>query len=105
MDDQIIDAAMARSLHADASRAHPLVGWIVMRDPPDYPDRFVARLVTAAASPYILVADTLAEVQAACPMVSSDPHGSRPICRMWSKYGSRSSLRRRYAFCSWMIPA
>jgi hypothetical protein len=36
-------------------------------DPPDYPDRFVARLVTAAASPYILVADTLAEVRAALP--------------------------------------
>jgi hypothetical protein len=67
MDDQIIDAVMARSLHADACRAHPLVGWIVMHDPPDYPDRFVARLVTAAASPYILVADTLAEVQAALP--------------------------------------
>ena len=67
MDDQIINAVMARSLHADACRAHPLVGWIVMRDPPDYPDRFVARLVTAAASPSILVADTLAEVQAALP--------------------------------------
>jgi hypothetical protein len=35
MDDQIIDAVMARSLHADACRAHPLVGWIVMHDPPD----------------------------------------------------------------------
>jgi hypothetical protein len=30
MDDQIIDAVMARSLHADACLAHPLVGWIVM---------------------------------------------------------------------------
>ena len=75
MDDQIIDAVMAHSLHADACRAHPLVGWIVMRDPPDHPDRFVARLVTAAASPYILVADTLAEVQAA------RPHGLRRSAR------------------------
>jgi hypothetical protein len=48
MDDQIIDAVMARSLRAVACRAHPLVGWIVMRDPPDYPDRFMARLMTAA---------------------------------------------------------
>lgn len=68
MDDQVIDAAMARSLLADAVRTHPIVGWIVMRDPPDYPDRFVARLVTAAASPYVLVADTLAAIQAALPL-------------------------------------
>jgi hypothetical protein len=33
MDDQIIDAVMARSLRAVTCRAHPLVGWIVMRDP------------------------------------------------------------------------
>jgi hypothetical protein len=36
-----------------------------MRDPPDYPDRFLARLVTTAASPYILVANALADVHAA----------------------------------------
>jgi hypothetical protein len=65
-DDQVIDPAMARSLHADALRAHPVVGWIVMLDP-YYPERFVARLVTDVASPYVLVADTLAEVQGALP--------------------------------------
>ena len=67
MDDQIIDAAMARGLHADAVRAHPLVGWVVMRDPPYYPGKVVARLVTATASPYVLVGETLADVQAALP--------------------------------------
>lgn len=67
MDDQIIDAAMARALHLDACRTHPVVGWVVMRDPPDYPDRVVARLVTRAPCPYVLVADSLAEVQAALP--------------------------------------
>ena len=67
MDDQIIDAAMARGLHADAVRTHPLVGWVVMRDPPDYPDKVVARLVTATASPYVLIGETLADVQAALP--------------------------------------
>jgi hypothetical protein len=46
MADQIIDAAMALSLHTDACRVHPMVGWIVMRDPPDYPGKFTARLVT-----------------------------------------------------------
>jgi hypothetical protein len=53
MADQIIDAEMARSLHVDACRAHPLVGWIVMRDPPDYPGKFAARLVTNLPSPYL----------------------------------------------------
>lgn len=67
MEDQIIDAEMARSLHADAVRTHPLVGWIVMRDPPDYPGKFVARLVTATASPYVLAADTLGEIHASLP--------------------------------------
>ena len=51
MADQVIDAAMARGLHADACRSHALVGWVVMQDPPEYPDRVVARLVTEAPSP------------------------------------------------------
>ena len=67
MDDQIIDAAMACGLHADAVRTHPLVGWVVMRDPPDHPGKVVARLVTATASPYVLIGETLADVQAALP--------------------------------------
>jgi hypothetical protein len=67
MPDQIIDAAMALGLHADACRAHPLVGWLVTKDLPDYPGKVVARLVTDAPSPYVLVADTLAEIHAALP--------------------------------------
>jgi hypothetical protein len=39
MDDQIIDSAMALSLHTDACRTRPLVGWVVMRDPPDLGSR------------------------------------------------------------------
>ncbi len=66
-DDQIINSEMARSLHADAARTHPLTGWIIMRDPPDYEGKFVARLATEKASPYVLVGETLAEVQAALP--------------------------------------
>jgi hypothetical protein len=42
MPDQIIDAVMARALHADAVRAHPSVTWIIMRDQPDYPDEVVS---------------------------------------------------------------
>jgi hypothetical protein len=67
MSDQIIDALMARSIHADATRTHPLVGWIVMQDQPDYPDEMIARLVTDAPTPYVLRGHTLAEVQAQLP--------------------------------------
>jgi hypothetical protein len=51
---QIIDALMACAIHADAVRTHPLVGWIVMRDQPDYPDEMIARLVIDARAPYVL---------------------------------------------------
>jgi hypothetical protein len=34
--DQIIDATMARALHADACRDHTLVAWIVLWDLPVY---------------------------------------------------------------------
>jgi hypothetical protein len=67
MHDEIIDAVLARGLHADACRRHPLVGWIVMKDPPGYPGKFSARLVTDASTPYVLVADTLAEIHARLP--------------------------------------
>ncbi|HJS87527.1 MAG TPA: hypothetical protein VJ779_18895 [Acetobacteraceae bacterium] len=67
MADQVIDAAMARGLHADACRDHALVGWVVTRDPPEYPDKVTARLVTDAPSPYVLLADTLAEIHAQLP--------------------------------------
>ena len=67
MPDQIIDAAMAKALHADACRAHVLVGWIVTRDPLDYPDKVIARLMTDKPSPYVMIANTLAELQAYLP--------------------------------------
>jgi len=41
--DQIIDPAMARSLHADACRAHAAVAWAVLWDLPAYSERFAAR--------------------------------------------------------------
>ena len=67
MADQIIDTAMARGLHAAACRTHPLVGWIVMQDPPEYPDKVIARLVTDLPSPYPLIAGTLAGIHAQLP--------------------------------------
>jgi hypothetical protein len=47
---QIIDADMARSLHADACRDHAAVAWAVLWDLPAYPERYAARLITSARS-------------------------------------------------------
>src|SRR6185437_14959981 len=41
--DQLIDATMARALHADACRTHAAVAWVVLWDPPAYPERYAAR--------------------------------------------------------------
>ena len=65
--DQLIDAAMARSLHADACRDHALVAWVVLWDLPAYPERFAARLATNGPSPYLLLADTLAGIRELLP--------------------------------------
>ncbi len=43
MPDQIIDAVMARSIHADAVRTHPLAAWVIVRDQIDYPGNLVSR--------------------------------------------------------------
>jgi hypothetical protein len=58
---QPLDAAMARALHA--------VAWVVMWDLPAHPNRYAARLVTSgqAPSPYLLLADTLADIQELLP--------------------------------------
>ena len=68
-DDQLIDATMARALHADACRTHAIVAWVVMWDLPAHPNRYAARLVTSgqAAWPYLLLANTLAGIQAMLP--------------------------------------
>jgi len=86
--DQLIDAAMARSLHANACRDRALVAWVVLWDLPAYPERYAARLATSnpSPSPYLLLADTLACIQAMLPpgLVRSErqpadpPEGKRP---------------------------
>ena len=67
--DQLIDPTMARALHADACRDHPLVAWAVLWDLPAHPDRYAARLLTSgrAPSPYLLLADTLAGIREMLP--------------------------------------
>ena len=87
MDDQIIDAAMAKALQADTTRTHALSGWLVMRDPPDYPGRFSARLMTDRQTPYVLLADTLGALQAMLPrrLVRSDRQPGEPpeVVEIW----------------------
>ena len=67
MPDQIIDAVMARGIHADAVRTHPLAAWVIVRDQIDYPAAWVARLVTDGLTPYVLLADTLGGLHAQLP--------------------------------------
>jgi hypothetical protein len=86
--DQIIDAVMARSIQADVARAHPLLAaWIVMRDEEEYPGQIVARLVTDALTPYVLLADTLGQLHAHLPpgLVRSDRQPSDPpeVVEIW----------------------
>jgi hypothetical protein len=87
MQDEIIDALMARAVHADAARTHPLVGWIVMRDQPDCPDEIIARLVTDTPTPYILLGHTLAEVRIQLPpgLAPSERQPSDPagVVEVW----------------------
>jgi hypothetical protein len=67
MEDEVIDAVLARGINADAVRREPTVGWVVMRDHWDYPGKVVARLVTTAPSLFVLVADTLGELRSQLP--------------------------------------
>jgi hypothetical protein len=66
-DDQIIDPATAQALQKDVAQTRSLFGWAVWRDAPDYSGKVIARLVTDKPTPYVLVADTLAELQAMLP--------------------------------------
>jgi hypothetical protein len=84
--DQIIDSAMARTLQTDAIRKHPLVAWSVMRDEARS-GRFVARLVTDAPTPYVLLADTLGGLEAQLPteLARTDRHPADPpeVLAIW----------------------
>jgi hypothetical protein len=87
MPDQVIDAAMAQALQVDVARTHALSGWVVMRDPPDYPDKVVARLTTDAPTLYVLVADTLGGLHATLPpgLVRSSRRPAQPpeVIEIW----------------------
>ena len=55
-------------LQDDVARAHGEVGWIISQNPPAHPDKaLMARLVSTMPTPYVLLADTLADLQAMLP--------------------------------------
>jgi hypothetical protein len=87
MDDQIVDAAMAQALQSDLSRTRPIVGWVVMRDPPDCPDKIIGRLVTDRPTSYLLIAESLAELQAQLPpglvRVERQPADLPEVVEIW----------------------
>jgi hypothetical protein len=83
--DQIIDTAMACAIQSDAARTHPLLAWVVMRDEGAYPGQFVARLVTDALTPYVLLADTLGELHGQLPPGLADRQPADPpeVLEIW----------------------
>jgi hypothetical protein len=87
MDDQIVDAAMAQALQSDVGRTRPIVGWVVMRDPPDYPGKIMGRLVTDRPTPYLLIGESLAELQAQLPpglvRVEREPADLPEVVEIW----------------------
>ena len=67
MPDQVIDAATAWSVQANATTASLLCAWIIEHDPPEHPGKYVARFATTHPTIYVMLADRLAELQAMLP--------------------------------------
>ena len=65
--DQIIAAATALDVQANATKAKILFGWIIERHPPEHPGKYIARFATTHPTIYVMVADTLTELQAILP--------------------------------------
>ena len=67
MPDEIIDCMMACAIQADARRNWRVVGWIITANPPEYPGKFVARLLSGHPSPYVLLDNTLSGLRTQLP--------------------------------------
>jgi len=85
--DQLITAAMARALHADACRDHALVAWVVLWDLPAWRERYAVRLATNGMAPYVLLAEALADIQEMLPpgLVRSErmPGDPPEVVKIW----------------------
>ena len=87
MSDQVIDTAMAQSLHGGAGRSHLLFAWIIQNNPPEHPGKFVARFATSHPTIYVMVADTLADIHGMLPpgLVRSERQPGDPpdVVEIW----------------------
>ena len=61
--------ASADAARCFACRNHAAVAWVVLWDPPAYPERYAARLATSGQGmlPYLLLADSLAGIREMLP--------------------------------------
>lgn len=73
MRDQVINTTMSGAIQVDANRTHVRFAWIIQHQLPNHPGKFIARLTLEHPTIYVLVANTLAGVQAMLPMASSLP--------------------------------
>jgi hypothetical protein len=87
MADEIITPEMAATLHAEAIERHALSAWIVFRDGPGHPGKVIARLATDTPTPYVLVADTLAELRTRLPpgmaVTERQPADPPEVLELW----------------------
>lgn len=67
MSDNLLTPEVAATLHQRALELSALAVWVISEDEPDYPGVLVARLITEAATPYVLTAATLPELRAQLP--------------------------------------
>jgi hypothetical protein len=93
--DQIIDSGMALMLHADACRSAGLVGWLVLRDLPNYPGKIIARLVTDAPTP--LRSGGGHSGRGACGVAARPGAIGTPVFRPDDRGGVLARARHRFA--------
>src|SRR3954452_1025651 len=97
------DAPLARALQVGAVRTHPLLAWVGMRDPPEYPGEFVARLVTDGPTPSTCCWPTpWPGFRLSCRPTWCGPTVNRPTRLRWSRSGSPSEPCRAHKYREWM---
>jgi hypothetical protein len=64
---EILTPEIAATLHQRALELSALAVWVISEDEPDHPGVLVARLITEAATLYVLTAATLPELRAMLP--------------------------------------
>ena len=86
--DQIIDAAMARSIQIDVARQHTLIAWIIQHDLPDHPGKDVARLRWSIRRSTCWLGIRWPRSRRCCHPGWISRRACPTIRRTWSRYGS-----------------